>query len=208
MNLCFYLAIDRLALGKSVVIEFAGPIVVAAVLTRSRRNAAALALATIGVVLLSGVEIDNEPLGLLFIFAASALWSIYIVVGRRVAALDRGVGGLAMALAIGTVAITPFGISGSSVAFGSPSLLLQCAIIGLLSTAVAYAIDQHVMRRIPTRRFALLLALLPVTAMFIGWVGLGQTPTAVDLVGGALVIGAVIIQERDVVTPDLAEMSA
>jgi len=42
MNLCFYLAIDRLPLGTSVVLEFIGPIAVAAALTRTRRNTVAL----------------------------------------------------------------------------------------------------------------------------------------------------------------------
>ena len=67
MNLTFYLAIDRLDLGKGVAIEFIGPITVAALTTRTKRNAAALAFATLGVIVLSGIEVDNEPLGLVFI---------------------------------------------------------------------------------------------------------------------------------------------
>mgnify|MGYP000563150314 CR=1 FL=1 len=42
MNLFFYLAIERIDLGKAVTIEFIGPIAVAAVATRSLRNAVAL----------------------------------------------------------------------------------------------------------------------------------------------------------------------
>ena len=42
MNLLFYLAIDRIPLGKGVAIEFIGPICVAAARTRTRRNAGAL----------------------------------------------------------------------------------------------------------------------------------------------------------------------
>ena len=45
MNVFFYLRIDRVDLGKSVAIEFIGPIVVAAITTHSARNGAALALA-------------------------------------------------------------------------------------------------------------------------------------------------------------------
>ena len=63
MNLCFYLGIDRLPLGKSVVIEFIGPIAVAAWFTRTRRNTVALVLAAAGVVILSGVEVGGDPLG-------------------------------------------------------------------------------------------------------------------------------------------------
>ena len=40
MNMFFYLAIDRIDLGKGVAIEFLGPIAVAAALTRTSRNAA------------------------------------------------------------------------------------------------------------------------------------------------------------------------
>ncbi len=93
MNTFFYLGIDRLPLGKGVAIEFIGPITVAALRTRNRRNAAALGLAVLGVAVLSGLEISGEPLGLLFIFLASAMWAAYIVIGSRVAQLDRGVAG-------------------------------------------------------------------------------------------------------------------
>jgi len=42
-----------------------------------------------------------------------------------------------------------------------------------------------------------LLAALPVTAVFIGWLALGQQPGALDLAGIALVLTGVGIQERD-----------
>lgn len=197
MHLCFYLAIDRVDLGKSVVIEFIGPIAVAAAFTRTRRNAVALLLAALGVLVLSGVEIDSEPLGLVFILCASALWAAYIVFGRKVAGLDRGLSGLGVGLLIGAVALAPVGLIGSGSAFASPRLLGLCAVVGLLSTAIGYGIDQTVLRRIPMRRFALLLALLPVTALVIGRIALDQRPTSLDLVGVGLVIIGVVVQERD-----------
>jgi inner membrane transporter RhtA len=197
MNLCFYLAIDRIDLGKSVVIEFIGPIAVAAAFTRTMRNTVALLLAVVGVLVLSGVEFDAEPLGLVFIFAASVMWATYIVVGRKVAALDRGVAGLGVGLAIGAIAIAPIGIPGSGPVWTSATLLISGLMVGVLSNAVGYGIDQHVLRRIPVRRFALLLALLPVTAMIVGFIALDQTPTLVDMAGAALVIAGVVVQERD-----------
>ena len=59
-----------------------------------------------------------------------------------------------------------------------------------------------VLRRIPVRRFAVLLALLPVTAIIVGYLALGQRPTPVDLLGAAFVIVGVIVQERDELTLD------
>ena len=138
MNLCFYLAIDRVALGKGVVIEFIGPIVMAAALTRTRRNTLALVLAVGGVAVLSGVEIDREPLGLAFILAASTMWAAYIVVGRRVADLDRGLSGLGVGLLVGAAALTPVGAPGSGHVLTSGRLLVLCLLVAVLSSAIGY----------------------------------------------------------------------
>lgn len=197
MNLLFYLAIDRLPLGKGVAIEFIGPICVAAARTRTRRNAAALLLAAAGVAVLSGLELASEPLGLAFIFGASAMWAVYIVVGSRVARLDRGVAGLGVGLALGAVVIAPIGAAGGGPVWGSPGLLGACLLVGVFSNAIGYGIDQHVLRRIPVRRFSVLLALLPVTATVIAFIALGQVPGGLDLFGIALVLAAVILQDRE-----------
>jgi len=197
MNVFFYLGIDRIDLGKSVAIEFIGPIVVAAVTTHSVRNGAALVLAVIGVVTLGGVEISDNALGVFFILASSAMWAAYIVVGSRVANVRPGVAGLGVGLAIGSVFITPIGAPGSGPVWVSPTLLVLCCLTGVFSNAIGYGIDQFVMRRIPIRRFSVLLATLPVTAVFIGWLALGQRPGPLDLAGIALVLGGVALQERD-----------
>lgn len=197
MNTFFYLAIDRIDLGKSVTIEFIGPIAVAAATTRTLRNGIALAFAVVGVVVLGGVELGDNTLGVVFILAASAMWATYIVVGSKVAQLDRGVAGLGVGLAIGAIVITPIGAPGSASVWVSPSLLAACMLVGVFSNAIGYGIDQFTMRRIPVRRFSLLLALLPVTAALIGWLWLGQTPSPLDVVGIALVLVGVAVQERD-----------
>lgn len=197
MNTFFFMAIARTDLGKSVAIEFIGPIAVAATMTRTARNAAALVLAAVGVVVLGGVELDGNTSGLLWILAASAMWAAYIVVGSRVAQVGRGVAGLGIGLAIGALVLTPIGAPGSTHAVTTPRLLILCLVVGVLSNAVGYGIDQHVLRRIPVRRFSLLLALLPVTAAFFGWLVLDQRPSALEAGGIALVLAGVVVQERD-----------
>ncbi|MFN3254992.1 MAG: EamA family transporter [Ilumatobacter sp.] len=197
MNIFFYLAINRIDLGKSVTIEFIGPIAVAAAMTRTRRNAVALLFAIFGVAILGGVEVDENAIGLVYILIASALWAAYIVIGSKVARVDRGVAGLGLGLAIGAVVTIPFGAPWSGPVWVSPTLLALCLVVGVFSNAIGYGIDQFTMRRIPIRRFSLLLALLPVTASFIGWIALDQAPSPIDLVGIALVLVAVSVQERD-----------
>ena len=80
------------------------------------------------------------------------------------------------------------------------------AWLRVLSAAIGYGIDQVVMRRIPVRRFAVLLALLPVSAMALGFIALGQRPSMADLFGAALVIAGVLLQERDELAPTLDEV--
>ena len=197
MNVFFYLGIDRLDLGKGVTIEFIGPITVAAFSTRSRRNASALAFAIAGVVVLGGVEVDDNLLGLMFILLASTMWAVYIVVGSRVAQVDRGVSGLAIGLTIGAIAITPIGLPGSREVWLDPRLLGLCLLVGVFSNAIGYGIDQFTLRRIPVRRFSVLLALLPVTAALVGWIALDQRPSLIDVAGIACVLVGVAVQERD-----------
>ena len=197
MNLFFYLAIDRLPLGKGVTIEFIGPITVAALRTRSVRNTVALLFAAVGVVVLGGVELGNEPLGLVFILAASVMWAGYIVMGSRVALADRGVSGLALGLLFGGIVITPFAAGDAGAAFSSGKILIGCILVGLLSNAIGYGIDQSTLRRIPIRRFSVMLALLPVCAAIFGFAFLNQSPSMLDLLGMALVLIGVAVQERD-----------
>ncbi len=197
MNLFFYLAIDRLPLGKGVTIEFIGPITVAALRTRSVRNTVALLFAAVGVVVLGGVELGNEPLGLVFILAASVMWAGYIVMGSRVALADRGVSGLALGLLFGGIVITPFAAGDAGAAFSSGKILIGCILVGLLSNAIGYGIDQSTLRRIPIRRFSVMLALLPVSAAIFGFLFLDQSPSLLDLLGMALVLTGVAVQERD-----------
>lgn len=197
MNVFFYLGIERIDLGKGVTIEFIGPIAVAAISTRSGRNAIALLFAFTGVAVLGGVEVDDNLTGLVFILLASAMWAAYIVIGARVAQVDRGVAGLGLGLAIGAVVVTPLGAPWSGDVWIDPRLLGLCLLVGVFSNAIGYGIDQFTMRRIPIRRFSLLLALLPVTAALVGWIALGQQPSRIDVLGIALVLVGVTLQERD-----------
>ncbi|MFM8387788.1 MAG: EamA family transporter, partial [Actinomycetota bacterium] len=73
--------------------------------------------------------------------------------------------------------------------------------------AIGYGIDQAVLRRIPVRRFSVLLALLPVTATVVAFIALDQRPSLIDLVGMALVLAGVIVQEREEIAVSVTQPS-
>ncbi len=196
MNLFFYLAIERLPLGTAVAIEFIGPIAVAAWGSRSRNAVLSLLLAFAGVALLSEISFRGDPLGLLFIGLAAVCWAGYIILGHRFAGGATGLGGLGLAMGVGAIALIPIAGPVSGPAWGDLGLLGVLAVVGLLSNVVPYGLDQIVMRRLDPSRFALLLALLPVTAAIIGAIALSQNPTPVELVGIALVVAGIATRDR------------
>jgi inner membrane transporter RhtA len=192
MNLCFYLAIDRLPLGTAVAIEFWGPIAVATFGSRGRRDAGALGLAVAGVLLLADIHFSGSPAGVAAAFAAGGCWAIYVIVGHRVASDPslRPQDGLAMGMCIGAVAFAPFLIPSAVPAFVAPWRLAACVVVGLLSSVIPYVLEQLAMVRLRRARFALLLSLLPATAALVGAVVLSQVPGPLELTGIALVIAA------------------
>jgi inner membrane transporter RhtA len=194
MNLCFYLAVERLPLGTAVAIEFSGPIAVAALGVHRGRNLAALAAAAIGVLLLADVRWQASASGVVAALGAAALWAVYIVAGGRVALRFSGLEGLTWALLVGAVAIAPFGVAGLAAGAPTIAVVAGCALVGVLSNVVPYSLDQLVLPRLAPSQFALLLSLLPATAALVGFLLLGQRPTATEAVGMAFVVVAVVLR--------------
>lgn len=200
MNMAFYEAIARLPLGTTVALEFCGPVLVAAVSSRRPRDFAAAALAAAGVALIADVRWSGSPSGVLWALLAAGLWAAYIVLGKRVATGGNGLDEMAVGFAMATVLLSPLAVVGgwgSAAALADPLVLLLAVGVGALSSVVPYVLDQIVLRRVGQGRFAVLLALLPVTATVIGVVALAQVPGVLEAVGIVAVIAAVALRSRD-----------
>lgn len=194
MNMAFYEAIARLPLGTAVAIEFLGPVAVAAFGSRSVRDVTALLLALSGVVLIADVQWEASPLGVLLALAAAILWAGYILLGKRLA-VGGGIDAMAVGFAAAAVLLSPLALWTGPV-WNSPSLIGLAVGVGVLSSAVPYALDQIVLRRVGRARFALLLALLPATAAVVGLVVLGQLPGPLESIGILAVVVAVALRSK------------
>ena len=200
MNVCFYLAIDRLPLATVGTIEFLGPIALAVLGVRTMRNLAALLLACGGVFLLTSMRISGEPIGYIFAFANCALFVLYILLGHRIAAIGArgGVERLALAMLIASVVVTPIGLKNALVAVFNPMLLFAGAGVGICSSVIPYICDQFAMARLSKATFALMLSLLPATACLVGIVVLRQVPSISELGGvGAVIAGVALKRSAD-----------
>ncbi|WAA65450.1 EamA family transporter [Microbacterium oxydans] len=194
MNGFFYAAIDRIPLGPAVAIEFLGPLVLAAVLTRRLADAAWVGVALLGMVVLGidgliGAE-PLDPLGVVFILIAAGFWIMYIRMSARVGALIPGNSGLAMGLVVAAVLLIPVGIPAVSTVAMDPQLLLLAAITAVLSSVIPYTFELAALRRLPQRVFGVLLSLEPAFATLAGWLILGQDATPLRMLAVGLVIAA------------------
>ena len=192
-NITFYLAIAHLPLGTAVAIEFVGPVGVAAVGSRRVRDAVGLVALIAGVGLLSGVHFSGEVAGVGWALASGAFWACYIVLGHRLAGAAelRAQDGLALALAFGAVLFAPIFAWRTTRVFSDAGLLARAVVVGIASSAVPYALEQLAMRRLARHRFAMALALVPVTATVMGGAVLGQVPSVADVVGIGFVVTAI-----------------
>jgi inner membrane transporter RhtA len=198
MNCCFYEAIDRLPLSTVAAIEFLPVIGLAALGARTPRNAAALAAAVAGVYLLVHPKLQAEPLGLAFAFANALMFAAYIVLAHRVAQdpAITGVDGLAAAMLVAAVVVTPIAGHESVATLQDPAALLAGIGVGVCSSVIPYVSDQLAMARLHRATYSLMVALLPATATVIGVLMLAQVPSVVEVFGVACVIAGVAVHRE------------
>ena len=161
---------------------------------RSRARAAgfdvlwALAAAA-GVALLGGFG-ASDGFGILLALVAGGFWAAYILLNARVGRAFRGGDGLAIAMAIATLPLIPFGIADAGSQLLHPALLAAGLGVALLSSVIPYSLELEALRRIRPQAFGVLMSLEPAMAALAGLIVIGQSLSAVELVGIALVITA------------------
>lgn len=199
MNVLFYIAIAHIPLGTAVAIEFLGPVALAAWGLRTFRSRLAIAFAALGVAAVGGLGLEwgdsatSTAIGLGAAAAAGAAWAGYMVLGRRIAVQRDGQASLAVGTAVGALVLTPFVVGDAAPVVTDARVALTAVGVGVLSSAIPYAIDQITLRRLSTPVFALLNSLLPATATAVGLVVLHQRPTAGELLGLVLISWAVAL---------------
>lgn len=194
MNICFYASLERLPIGVAVTIEFLGPLLLAAVTSRRGRDALAVLLALLGVLLISEALTvpwaQMDLVGIMLAAAAGGFWAAYIVLSGRTGARFEGLDGMAIALTIGAVALVPLGVLDAGTALLDGEVLLRGLGIALLSSAIPYSLELLALRRLSAGTFGVLLSLEPAAAALAGLLVLSQTMAPLQVVGMAMVVSA------------------
>jgi inner membrane transporter RhtA len=206
MNALFYLSIARIPIGVAVALEFSGPLTVALVHSRRWLDGLWVALAAVGIVLLSPLNTpDLDGLGVAFALLAGVAWGAYIVLSARMGQAFRGGEGLALAMAVGALALLPVGIAAEGRALFSPQVLLVGLGVALLASTLPYSLEMSALRRMPVNVFGVLMSLEPAIATLISFVWLKESLSPAMLGAIALVMvaaaGASLFQRRPLAAP-------
>lgn len=209
MNLCFYLALSRIPLGIAVALEFTGPLAVAVLSSHRPVDFLWIGLAVAGLGLILPVAHTAQginPVGALFALGAGACWALYIVFGRRTGA-DHGAQSVALGSLISAVIVVPAGVLSAPPVLFSRSVMLFGLAVGILSTALPYALDMMALTRLPARTFGVLMSLDPAIGALCGRVFLDEQLSALQWTAIALIIlasagSASTIQSIPVPVPD------
>jgi len=209
VNFSFYAALERLPLGITVTLEFVGPLGVAILGSRQRRDVIWVVLAAAGIVLLSdGGGEGVDALGVTLALTAGFFWGAYIVLSDRVGALAPGPGGATMAAVISALLVAPFGLAQGGGEIFVPSHLAIGVALGVLSTAIPFVFEMEALRRLPRSVFGVLMSLEPAVAAAIGFVALSQDLDGTEVVAIGLVVVASAGALRSAAAPPPRDWSA
>jgi drug/metabolite transporter (DMT)-like permease len=167
----------------------------------TRREIGALALTYAGIALVMSAKLGAGPeqrlflLGALLIFGASTSYAIYLVTGSQ---LVKRVGSMrftAYTMMVSTVpALVQFALLETPASLVLPGRLwAYAALLAVACTVLPVFLVAEALKRIGANHFALIGALGPVTTVLADFLFLEGGLTPVQLLGGALVIGGVLL---------------
>jgi inner membrane transporter RhtA len=186
--LTFYAAIERIPLGITVAIAFAGPLLVSVLGSRRALDFLWIVLAAVGILLLSPfTNTDLDPVGLLLAGVCACAWGIYVVVSKRVSGLLPGNTMLALGMSTAALVAAPFGAVSAAQVLTSPSLLATTLIVALLSSIIPFWLDFSAIKHLEPRVYGMLVSLEAAISAVIGWIILHEELNLQTVIGIGLV---------------------
>ena len=201
-SLCYFAALTTISAGLTALLLYLYPalvVVLTAVLTRHRPGNKALTcllVATAGTALTLGPVGGGQGTGVLLGLASALAYSIYIVVSSRHVS---GAGPLAVSAVVMTGAAVVYDVGAVATRAALPThatawiALLAVAVVG---TVVAVSTFFAALERLGPADTAVLSTVEPVVSVAVAAVALGESLSAVQLLGGVLVLSAVAVLAR------------
>jgi drug/metabolite transporter (DMT)-like permease len=217
VQLFYFLAIHRLAIGIALLIQYLGPLLVA-IYARTfghervrRRIWAALALSLTGLALMvelwEGVALDG--LGVVFALISAVIFAAYLLLAEYEVGLRDPVSLMAWGFFFATVFWTivqpwwsfPAGrvaktvsLQGRLAEWHLPVWALVLWVV-VLGSIVPFVLIVAALRHVSATRVGIAAMLEPVVATVVAWAWLRETLTPVQLAGAGVVLAAILLAQ-------------
>jgi drug/metabolite transporter (DMT)-like permease len=209
----YFLAIDRLKIGVALAIQFTAPVALLVWLrvVHGRRLAPSLWGAVVLSVLGSFLVVEAyrigrlDTVGVLAAIASMVTFAIYLVAseraGRTYDASTTMVWGFGFATLFWLLVRPPWTFPWG--AFDSPENLALGLGMAVLGTLAPFLLEVAALRHLPASRVSVVATLEPVLGALLAWAILDERLGASQLVGGALVVAAVLWVQAHPPSPEV-----
>lgn len=178
MQLSFYFAIERIPLGIGVALEFSGPLLLALLSSKRKKDLIWVALAILGIVFLlpdmNGVD-ALDPIGVALALIAGGFWAGYIWFGQRAGSVGSGGMTVSIGMLVAAVIYFPIATQLAEASIFSWSILPMALLVAVMSSALPYSLEMVALSRLSTQHFSVLMSLEPAIAAMAGLAILGET---------------------------------
>ncbi|RDV25247.1 DMT family transporter [Alteromonas aestuariivivens] len=191
MNLTFYCAIERIPLGIGVALEFTGPLAVALLSSRRKRDLFWVACAIAGILILLPDMTSTQgldPVGVALALGAGVCWAGYILFGKKTGNQGSGGSTVALGMAAGAILMVPPGIINHGASLLSMAVLPLGIMVAILSSALPYTLEMVALRNLPAKNFSVMMSLEPAIAALAGFLILAEQLTVWQWLAIVLVI--------------------
>jgi len=140
---------------------------------------------------------SRGSLGIALLIVAAFAYATAVVIQKPVLSRVSPLQVTWLACAVGTVVCLPFAptLAGQLDTAGA-SAIGWIVYLGVAPTALGFASYAYALRRMTAGRMASLAYLIPIVAILLGWVLLGETPPRLAAAGGALCLAGVYLARR------------